>query len=218
MCSRSDVRLNGQISSQQQQKMSSSCTDDQRFDSAVCHTVFSCGLGTRINQLTINYVGQCVAVWEKLSVSLPLSLDLALVRLALLQSPLRMRLCSKGAAALLWLRGGGAGRSCSLWFIFQTPYGSYCMYLCSIRKIGHVWSSKDTIMSTWFFSLKMQAWWFQLLHVTQTQNITGMLSFTHIVQDYWLSFSTGSHAGYAGARHNKSSLVKLIQIQHFCHK
>lgn len=160
----------------------------------------------------------CSSVREAQCFSLSLSLDLALVRLALLQSPLRMRLCSKGAAALLWLRGGGAGRSCSLWFIFQTPYGSYCMYLCSIRKIGHVWSSKDTIMSTWFFSLKMQAWWFQLLHVTRTQNITGMLSFTHIVQDYWLSFSTGSHAGYAGARHNKSSLVKLIQIQHFCHK
>lgn len=28
----------------------------------VCHTVFfSCGPGARINQLTINYVGQCVA-------------------------------------------------------------------------------------------------------------------------------------------------------------
>lgn len=36
------------------------------------------------------------------------SLDLALVRLALLQSPLRARLL------LLWPRGGGAGWSCSL--------------------------------------------------------------------------------------------------------
>lgn len=38
-----------------------------RFSPAV---VFSWCLGTRINQLTINYVGQCVAVWEKLSVCL----------------------------------------------------------------------------------------------------------------------------------------------------
>lgn len=84
----------------------------------MCHTVFfSCGPGARINQLTINYVGQCVAGGEKLSV---FSSDLALAKLALLQSPLRTRLCSKAAAAaaaaaeLLWLRGGGAGRSCSL--------------------------------------------------------------------------------------------------------
>jgi len=34
-------------------------------------------------------------------------LDLALAELAMLQSPLRTRLCSQGAAALLWLRGRG---------------------------------------------------------------------------------------------------------------
>lgn len=34
----------------------------------LCATVSKWCPGTRINQLTINYVGQCVAVWEKLSV------------------------------------------------------------------------------------------------------------------------------------------------------
>lgn len=47
-----------------------------------------------------------------------LSLDLALVKLALLQSLLRTRLCSKGAAALLWLRvGEGKAGVRSLWFL-----------------------------------------------------------------------------------------------------
>jgi len=68
---------------------------------------------TRINQLTIDDVGQCVAGWEELSVSL---LDLALTKLAWLQSSLgewREALLKGGCRAAV---AGGGGVLCD--FIF----------------------------------------------------------------------------------------------------
>lgn len=77
------------------------------------------------------------------------SLDLALAKLALLQSPLRTRLCSKGAAALLWLRGGGAGRSCS--FVIYLLNAVWLLLYLPVQHSEHwarLWGFKDTILST----------------------------------------------------------------------
>lgn len=90
-------------------------TSQRRLDPAVCHTVFF--MWPRHKNQSADYK-LCRSMCSSVREAQCFSLDLALAKLALLQSPLRTRLCSKGAAALLWLRGGGAGRSCSLWFIF----------------------------------------------------------------------------------------------------
>lgn len=87
----------------------------QRLSPAVCNTVFSCGPGTRINQLTINYVGQCVAVWEKLSVSLWIWLWLNWH----CSSPRSERgFAQRVLQHCCDCVGEGKAGVCSLWFIF----------------------------------------------------------------------------------------------------
>lgn len=95
----------------------------------VCPTASSCGPGTRINQLTINYVGQCVAVWEREKLSVPLWIWLWL------NWPCSSRRSERGIAQRVLQHccdcvGGGEGRSSALlWFIFFMEPCGFILYV-----------------------------------------------------------------------------------------
>ena len=81
---------------------------------AVCHTVFFTWPGHKNQSADYKL---CRSMCSSVREAQCFSLDLALAKLALLQSPLRTRLCSKGAAELLWLHGG-RGRQELLFVIY----------------------------------------------------------------------------------------------------
>lgn len=78
--------------------------------SAVCHTVSSCGPGTRINQLTINYVGQCVASQCERSSVFLFGSGSGWTGFAPVPAQRLLQRCCD-------CLGEGKARVCSLWFI-----------------------------------------------------------------------------------------------------
>lgn len=137
------------------------------------------------------------------------SLDLALVRLALLQSRSEWGFAQRVLQRCYDCVGEGqAGVAlCDLSF-------KHCMdpTVCTCAAFGRFNTSLKlhTVMPTGFsFQDADQSVSAAACHTDPDYNSN--VVFYHVVQDYWLPFSTGNHGWlYAGARHNKSPAAKCF--------